>query len=408
MVKHIVFLRNPEEPPAWGGLEKLMLDWFKNIDLNQCKVTLAVYSDWVMTFKNKLSENGLDVQVTALPFEHQQGNMLNRFFKLFLFLRGLKPSSVIFVQGWLFSFNLFDVFAAFLVSPSHVYMHENLGPPAPPVRTSKKYFGLFEGVGLWWYIQIYSAQLRACISKKIIVVSREIKEMLVSLWRYPADKILVMHPGIELDRYRPNQEIRFKMRASLNIAPDETVIVAASRLSKEKCVDRTLKAFDALVKEFPQMTLVIIGTGALTGELTELARSLPSSQKIIFTGYVDNVGDYYKMSDIYVLSSDKEGFGIALIEAMATGLLCVATKCPGPNEIIHDGINGFLTEKSAEGVLNGLQKAIKLSKTQKAQIQQKAMQSVSENFEMKQKIRDVFNALEISCREMYGYSPRAL
>ena len=84
---------------------------------------------------------------------------------------------------------------------------------------------------------------------------------------------------------------------------------------------------------------------------------MPCANKILFMGNVDNVGDYLKMSDIFVLSSDNEGFGIALVEAMATGLICVATKCPGPNEIIQDGVNGFLVEKNAEGVLDGLKKA---------------------------------------------------
>ncbi|MBF0503865.1 MAG: glycosyltransferase [Candidatus Omnitrophica bacterium] len=397
--KHIIFLRNPEEPPAWGGLEKLMLDWFKCINFNECEITLGISSHWVDLFKSKLREEQITVKVIALPYGHKQGNILTRFFKLFIFLRKLKPTSVVFMQGWFFSFNLAEVLSGFLAAHGNIYMHENLGSPIPAPKSSKRHFGLIHGLGIWWHIQIRLAMLRACLSKKIMVVSHEIREILISMWHYPASKILVQYHGIDLGHFHPSQEIRQKMRQSLNISPQETVIVAASRLSKVKCIDRTIKAFDILSRQRSDLTLIITGSGLLEENLKALSLSMPCANKILFTGHVDNIYDYFKMSDVYVLSSDNEGFGMALIEAMATGLICVATKCPGPNEIIQDAVNGFLVEKSNEGVLEGLKNALGLSIAEQAKIRERAVRFVSENFELNSRIKNVFDVLGIKCLE---------
>ena len=70
---------------------------------------------------------------------------------------------------------------------------------------------------------------------------------------------------------------------------------------------------------------------------------------------------HLRNANYYVLPSDNEGLGLSLLEAMASGLICIATHCPGPAEIIKDGVNGFLVEKSTAGVTQGLKRAISLS-----------------------------------------------
>lgn len=395
MVKRIVFLRNPEEAPAWGGLEKLMMDWFKRIDYASCQVILAVSSDWVETFKEKCENDNLPVKVLPLPYGHQQGSVLNRFLKLVFFLRKLKPSTIIFVQGWFFSFNFAEILAGFGACPGNVFMHENLGSPLPSPKESKKYFGFINGVGLWWYFQIFSANFRSYISKKIIVVSQGIKRSLVTLWYYPDKKILVKYHGIDLNLFRPCEATRQRMRDSLKIPGDTKVLIAASRLTKIKCVHRTIEAFDALLKNSPDMVLFILGQGEQEEKLKALAQSLPSAKKIFFLGHVDAVADFYKMADIYVLSSDNEGFGLALIEAMACGLSCIATKCTGPNEILQDGINGYLVEKNSEAIREALSKILRQTSFELSSMKNKAIQFVQENAEINERVRDALLTFEI-------------
>ncbi|MCK5083943.1 MAG: glycosyltransferase, partial [Candidatus Omnitrophica bacterium] len=80
----------------------------------------------------------------------------------------------------------------------------------------------------------------------------------------------------------------------------------------------------------------------------------------------------------YVLSSDIEGIATAALEAMASELVCVATKTPGPSEIIQDGVNGYLVEKNRAGVLNGLTKAVALSDKQRNEMASNARKFVLE------------------------------
>lgn len=394
--RHIVFLQNSQEDPIWGGLEKLMFEWFERIDYRQCQVTLVIPGGWKKLFESKLQERNIPVAVIELPFKLERGLSAERFLKLFFFIRKLNVSSIIFMQSWLFSFGLAHVLAGFCCAPGKAYMHENLGPMLPPQKIEGRYFGLIPKFGMWRRFRIWQAAGRAYLSRRILVVSKEIKEKLISLWHYPSEKILIKYHGVDLNQYSPSLEVRVHMRNRLKILPEETVIFIAARLTKFKCVDRAIEAFDIVAGRFPALKLLIAGSGPLEGELKALAQNTPSKAKIIFLGHVADTADYFKMSDIYVLSSDNEGFGIALLEAMATGLICVATKCPGPNEIIENGINGFLIDKSVEGVTEGLTKALELSVEKSKEISEKSVKFVRENFEVNRRVRDVFDALGIA------------
>ena len=395
-LKHIIFLRNAQGVAhIWGGLEKLMLEWFERIDYSRCKVTLGIAKGWKDSFDENLRAKHIPVEVIALPFDLQKGSFPTRFLKLFFFLKKLRPSSIVFMQGQLFCFDFAHTLAGFLAASGDIYMHENLGPPIPPAKVSRRYFGFIPGIGMWWYIEKYSALLRAYISKKIVVVSKEIEERLISLWHYPPGKIVVQYHGVDLQQYRPSAEIRFKIRAALKISAEETVIIVTARLSQVKCIHRTIEAFDALSRQFPNLRLLIAGSGPLENELQGLAKSKPCAEKIMFLGHVRKASDYLKAADIHVMSSDNEGLSLAFLEALATGLVCVSTKCPGPNEILQDGINGFIVEKSTAGVLEGLKKTVQLSPPDRRVISQNAVEYIRKNFEINNRVHDTLECLGI-------------
>ena len=133
------------------------------------------------------------------------------------------------------------------------------------------------------------------------------------------------------------------------------------------------------------------GNGPLDEELRKLAASSSCRDRIIFLGNLEDTADYLKMSDIFVLSSDNEGLSLALLEAMASGLLCISTDCTGSGEVIQDGVTGFLVDKSAEAVLQGMRKAVLLSPADKQRITQAAVKCVRENFEINARIKLIFD-----------------
>lgn len=120
-------------------------------------------------------------------------------------------------------------------------------------------------------------------------------------------------------------------------------VIAVARHSYEKGLDRLLVIWQRIAKMNPDWILEIYGKD--TVDLKEEAKKLEMDSEIRFFDPVKNIEEKYNQSSIYVMTSRYEGFPMALLEAMASGLPCVAYDCPcGPRAIINDNVNGFLIE----------------------------------------------------------------
>ena len=102
-----------------------------------------------------------------------------------------------------------------------------------------------------------------------------------------------------------------------------------------------------------------INSRACKNEIQKLAEAKCIKDKIIFTGYREDMIDIYDSLDLLVVASLGESFGITIIEAMARGIPVVSTNCGGPSDIIEDKINGFLvppknSKKMAEAIIECL------------------------------------------------------
>ncbi|MCQ2354293.1 MAG: glycosyltransferase family 4 protein [Clostridia bacterium] len=122
------------------------------------------------------------------------------------------------------------------------------------------------------------------------------------------------------------------------------VIVTAGRLSSEKNHRLLIDAFSDIAGEFPDMKLEIYGNGPLTDELQTAIDETGLSDRITLMGRKDNVQNYTRDAELFVLPSDSEGMPNALLEAMALGIASISTDCPigGPGLIIRHGENGLL------------------------------------------------------------------
>jgi glycosyltransferase involved in cell wall biosynthesis len=129
---------------------------------------------------------------------------------------------------------------------------------------------------------------------------------------------------------------------------DIPVIISVGRLSHEKGYDTLLKAF-ARVQTAMDSRLVIIGEGGERKNLETLAETLGVRDKVWMPGYDANPYKYVSKADVFVLSSRFEGLPNTLIEALAVGTPCVATRCKsGPAEILLDGAGGLLVDVEDE------------------------------------------------------------
>lgn len=125
-------------------------------------------------------------------------------------------------------------------------------------------------------------------------------------------------------------------------AKEVPVILAAGRLSEVKNYPLLLEAF-ARMRDERDACLMILGDGESREEIERLVAASPHAEAICLAGAVSNVFPYMRGADLLVLSSDAEGFGNVLVEAMAVGTPVVSTDCPfGPREILEDGKWGRL------------------------------------------------------------------
>lgn len=119
-------------------------------------------------------------------------------------------------------------------------------------------------------------------------------------------------------------------------------LCVAARLSEEKEIHLVIEAMNQIREQHP-CALIVVGEGPEREALAQKARNLNLADRVIFSGYRNNVFPYLSRADLYVHTCQFEGFGYAMLEAMACGTPVVATDCPhGPREVLSGGRDGVL------------------------------------------------------------------
>ena len=133
------------------------------------------------------------------------------------------------------------------------------------------------------------------------------------------------------------------MRASLSLKTDDLLIGSVGNVRPAKDYANLVNAAQQVVAKFPNAHFVIAGHQKpdLMAQLDQQIASLQLSANVHFVGF-QNSAEFLSQVDFFALSSSTEGFSIATIEAMATGLPVVATACGGPQEILEDNTTGRL------------------------------------------------------------------
>lgn len=179
-------------------------------------------------------------------------------------------------------------------------------------------------------------------TRKIVVVSRALATILASRWPLPVKHMAVIYNGIETTRFGGHRSSRLRQQLKL---PESAVLVGAlGNIRPAKDYRSLLAAFARVAACNTEACLVIAGEGgsSLLAELEYQRTSLGLEGRVHFLGYMDDPAEYLRNLDIFVLSSSTEGFSIATIQAMASGVPVVATRCGGPQEIVTSDEYGVL------------------------------------------------------------------
>ena len=132
------------------------------------------------------------------------------------------------------------------------------------------------------------------------------------------------------------------LRDELGVPADAFVIGNVGYLVGHKDHDNLVRAAAIAVRYVPNLWVVIVGTGPLQEQIAARAQELGLSERVVFTGFRDDIPQLQRMFDIFVLSSTQEGIPGALLEAMASGCPVVATDAAGVREAVPDGATGIV------------------------------------------------------------------
>lgn len=180
------------------------------------------------------------------------------------------------------------------------------------------------------------------IPSRIVCVSKGVADDLSEQHKLPAHKILTI--------YNPAYSPLIQEMASENVpgpmfsnSKCDFRFITVGRLTRAKAFDKLIAAFSNVAQSYPNCNLNIVGDGELRAELVAQTERLNISDRVHFLGFQLNPYKYLARSDCFVLSSDYEGFGNVLIEAMALNIPVISTDCEsGPGEILQGGKLGTL------------------------------------------------------------------
>lgn len=175
---------------------------------------------------------------------------------------------------------------------------------------------------------------------KIILVSESQRREL-SGFIVPAKKIVIINNAINSESYKKVLE-DYDFRKKFDLKSDDKIIGFVGRLSREKDVGTTLYAIKEVINYQKNIKFLVVGEGPERQSLEKIAKYLGISKNIVFAGYQKDVKKIYNILDLYVSAALKEGFPNSILEAQGMGVPCIATDISGNNEIIENGLNGFL------------------------------------------------------------------
>ena len=179
------------------------------------------------------------------------------------------------------------------------------------------------------------------ITKAVICDGEDVRRQLIEEQRLSPRNVVTIHNGVDTELFGRYGD-RAAARAKQSLGEDTLVVGTVARLEPVKDQATLLRAFERVAATLPLARLVLVGDGSLRGALEEQAAGPGLAGRVLFWGRRADVADLLPAFDVFVLPSQSEGLPLTILEAMASGLPCVATAVGAVPEAIVEGQTGFL------------------------------------------------------------------
>lgn len=304
-----------------GGVEKINIS-IANYFATNYKQNIAIV---VLTNIDPQLKFFISKKVDLFIF--QKSNILKTSILFFNFLKSIK-TKIIFS-----SIDYINVFTFFLVKLSRIKSKLILSERADPEMNIKMADNLKEKI-FYFFSFIVGFSYKNC--DLVHCISEGIRENLFKTYKIDKKKMVVIYNPFDFTEINKLKIIKKKINKK-NIK-----LLTVGRLVKQKDHQTLIRALN-LVKDKINFHLFVVGDGPELTNLKDLVMSFELEKKITFVGKQKNPNKFYKMADIFILSSLWEGFGNVLVEALAYNCRVISSNCPsGPSEILDNGKWGSL------------------------------------------------------------------
>ncbi len=181
------------------------------------------------------------------------------------------------------------------------------------------------------------------LANQVVSVSEELKTHFAAVTKFRRDRISVIGDGVDTARFAPSPESRAAIRTQLGLAPDRLVVGSVGRLDPVKNYGCLLDAAAIAIRRGLELSIVLVGDGPERDALQARIAATPElAGRVHLAGDVRNAVEWLNSFDIFVLPSAFEGISVALLEAMAVALPCLASDVGGNGEVVVDGETGVI------------------------------------------------------------------
>lgn len=365
LVVHIIDRLPPD------GAERLMVDILKNRSNKFKFAVLCLVEGGVL--ESELAEIGVPVYI----FNKNNKYDIRILFKLVFWLRKYRPSVV---HTHLFTADTWGRLAAFITR-------------VPCILNTVHSTNTWKG-SLYRFID----QILSLATNKVVACSDEVANVLRTTFRISQKRIAVISNGIDFTRFESVNLSTIKEIDEL--APDIIKIVVIGRLHPAKGHLDLIKAITKIKKLNTRFHVFLVGEGELREEITIKCTENNIETYVSMLGQRSDIPEILAKTDIFVMPSHWEGLPMALLESMAMAKPVIATRVGGIPDVIKDGFNGFLVDKSdVQELANKILQLLENDKL-RDQLGSAAKRTVIENYSAK----NVSNEYELLYQEIIGYS----
>jgi glycosyltransferase involved in cell wall biosynthesis len=312
-----------------GGAEKFLVSLVNKLDDSQFDCTIISYS------KNNPLANELNKEVKLKIFSRNSKFDLWPLLETRKYIKIYKPN-LFFCLGF-FSFFLIHISDLFnsrktsRIISYHTTIHRN----------RKDHL----------LMKLFSKFIRN--TDKIITVCNNQIDYTAEKYKIKLRFFTTIYNGVDTNYWRMPKTVdeTTLVRTQYSIPKDAKVIIKTAAFRPEKNHKAAVDAFNIMNKNgLNNLFLLFVGDGVLKSEVQDYVNALNLSHKIIFVGNQIDVRPFYWASDIFTLTSKAETFSIAALEALSCGLPCVLTDIGGANEMIQEGVKGYLTSTNSDNI----------------------------------------------------------